>query len=100
MPVPAQAAARPGRAATLAMRLTCVDFFVAGDDLTSTFPLSLKQTDHGAAGFFWRSAFSSYLRYWHTDEGEHLGSGDTKGPFLAFSHAGTNVQAGAQCRNP
>lgn len=29
------------------------------------------------------------------EESEHLGSGDTKGPFLAFSHAGTNVQAGA-----
>lgn len=34
------------------------------------------------------------------EESEHLGSGDTKGPFLAFSHTGTNVQAGAQRRNP
>lgn len=84
----------------LAIGLTCIDFFVAGDDLTSTFPLSLEQTDPGAARFFWRSTLSSYLRCWHMDESEHLGSGDTKGPFLAFSHAGTNVQAGAQCRNP
>lgn len=38
---------RPGKAATLAVGLMCIDFFVAGDDLTSTFPLSLKQTDPG-----------------------------------------------------
>lgn len=88
------------RVAMLASGLMCIDFFVAGDDLTSPFPLSLKQTDPGAAGFFWRSAFSSYLRCWHVEESEHLGSGDTKGPFLAFSHAGTNVQTGAQRRNP
>lgn len=51
------------RVAMLASGLMCIDFFVAGDDLTSPFPLSLKQTDPGAAGFFWRSAFSSYLRW-------------------------------------
>lgn len=62
--------------------LICIDFFGV-EDTPSHLGSLLRQRDPVQLHVLWRSACSSRFNCWHSDESEHLGSSDTRGPFLA-----------------